>query len=223
MKQIKPISLLSLSCSFHAGGPEWPQETQHTGLQEVLVFLTMVQSLFFLHPLSSRTFPPSALCQPESQPCWPVLAQNAELVSKLRTIATPVSFFIISNWLRRKEPGFQGAQTLPSLGSCVFQLTKSSCVHCLCGWDRCKLSSQFADIWCWGTNCCHSPQDKTDCSLKHKPCFLYYCYLYDFGGKCERADVFFLKFVLEDSYCRSNEMVTLDTHFMGEFWKPNAM
>lgn len=36
----------------------------------------------------------------------------------------------------------------------------------------------------------NTPQDTKDCSLKYKP-FLYYCYLHDFGEKCEWADFFF--------------------------------
>lgn len=40
------FTVFVFSYSFHTSGPEWPQETQHTGLQEVLVFLVMVQELF---------------------------------------------------------------------------------------------------------------------------------------------------------------------------------
>lgn len=114
-------------------------------------------------------------------------AQNANIISKLWTIATQVSLFYPLQ-LRRKEVGFQGAQILLSLGL-FFQVIKSSYIHSL-----------YVD----GIDA-NSPQDTEDCSLKYKPYFLYYCYLYDFGGKCERADFyysfsFFFKFVLEDSF-----------------------
>lgn len=63
--------------SFHASGPDWPQETQHTGLQEVLV-LKMVRALFF--------FPPPFIIENfssdiRSQPYLPVLRQNAKQFS----------------------------------------------------------------------------------------------------------------------------------------------
>lgn len=129
----------------------------------------MVRPLFFLHPLSSRTFPLSA----RKSALLASLAQNAKFVTKLWTIATPVSLFIIYNRLRRKELGFPGVQTLTSLGSCFFffQVSKSSFVHCLCGWDWRKFSSQFADFWCWDTNCWHSPQDKKTAVLNTNPVF----------------------------------------------------
>lgn len=50
---------------FHTSWPEWPQETQHTGLQEVLVFLFIVNS-FFSAPIILENF--LFLCQPASQP-----------------------------------------------------------------------------------------------------------------------------------------------------------
>lgn len=42
------------------------------------------------------------------------LTQNANLISKLWTIAAPIFFFNLCNWLRREQLGFQGAQFLPS-------------------------------------------------------------------------------------------------------------
>lgn len=142
------------------------------------------------HPLSSRTFPPSA----RKSALLASLAQNANLVSQLWTIAAQ-SLSLPSMTTKKKRTGIPGSTySLVSWFMCFFPVTKSSYVHSLCGWDWRKLSSKFADIWCWGTNCGHPPQDTKDCSLKYKPCFLYYCYLYDFGGKCERADFYFFFF-----------------------------
>lgn len=54
---------------------------------------------FFLHPLSSRTFPPSA----RKSALLALLAQNANIISKLWTIATPVSFFFtLCYWEEKK-------------------------------------------------------------------------------------------------------------------------
>lgn len=74
-------------------------------------------SAAFFHPLSLRTFPPSA----RQSALLALQAQNANLICKLRTIASPISFFALYNWLERNEVGFQGAEILPSLGSCSFK------------------------------------------------------------------------------------------------------
>lgn len=119
------------------------------------------------HPFSSRTFPPSA----RKSALLASLAQNANLISQLWTTAAPVFFFARYTWPRRKEPVSRELKLFRLSVRVFFQVTKSWYVHSLCGWDWCKLLSKSADIWCWGANCRHSPQDTNDCSLKYKTLF----------------------------------------------------
>lgn len=117
MKSVKDVpvnySFPFRYCSFHASGPEWPQKTQHTRLQEVLVFLLMIPLLFFFfsHTLSLRTFPPSALLSARKLSLLVSLTQNANLISKLWTIET-LLFLRPQDWLKRKS--------WISLSSCFF-------------------------------------------------------------------------------------------------------
>lgn len=117
MKSVKDVpvnySFPFRSCSFHASGPEWPQKTQHTRLQEVLVFLLMIPLLFFFfsHTLSLRTFPPSALLSARKLSLLVSLTQNANLISKLWTIEK-LLFLRPQDWLKRKS--------WISLSSCFF-------------------------------------------------------------------------------------------------------
>lgn len=99
-------------CSFHARGPERPQETQHTGLQKVLVLHVMLRSLISTH--YPQTFPPAAKSAPLA-----LLAPVINLYSKLWTRETPETsncLLNLCNCLQRKEAAFQGAPILLSLG-----------------------------------------------------------------------------------------------------------
>lgn len=102
----------SVFCSFHAGGPERPQETQHTGLQKVLVLHVMYRSLTSTR--YPQTFPPAARSAPLA-----LLALVINLCSKLWTRETPETsncLLDLCNCLRRKGAAFQGARILLSLG-----------------------------------------------------------------------------------------------------------
>lgn len=150
MKSVKDMpvnySFPFRSCSFHASGPEWPQKTQHTRLQEVLVFLLMIPLLFFFfsHTLSLRTFPPSALLSARKLSLLVSLTQNANLISKLWTIEK-LLFLRPQDWLKRKS--------WISLSSCFFFQS-----HSICGRDRCKDSSKICRLCTSAFLCLHRTQ-----------------------------------------------------------------
>lgn len=108
-------------CSFHTSRPERPQKTQHTGLQEVLVFVMMVH-LFFFPPVILENFSSISPLSAGKSALLATLAQNDNLISKLRTIAAHFYLVLFFNWSRRKEFWFQGAQIFSFLGSSIFFL-----------------------------------------------------------------------------------------------------
>lgn len=117
MKSVKDVpvnySFPFRSCSFHASGPEWPQKTQHTRLQEVLVFLLMIPLLFFFsHTLSLRTFPPSALLSARKLSLLVSLTQNANLISKLWTIEK-LLFLCPQRLTKKKKLDFSPLLSVP--------------------------------------------------------------------------------------------------------------
>lgn len=119
---------------------------------------------FFL-PFSSRTFFSISPLSARKLALLASLTQNANLISKLWTVATPTSFIILYNWLRRKELGFQGAHTLPSLGS---YFSKSQNLHMFIlfveGTDASVDPNLLTSDAVVQTV---APQDTKDCSLKY--------------------------------------------------------
>lgn len=138
----------------------------------------------FFHPLSLRTFPPSALCQPEKSALLASLAQNDNLISKTSDHSSPHLFFYS---LQKKIIGISGSTNFPLTwfkfvffpSFFSFHVTETLYVHSLSGRD-----------WFRGINCWHSPQDTKDCSLKYKPCSLLLLLIW-FWRKMRKGWLFF--------------------------------
>lgn len=112
--RVVTVTLLSLSSSFYTSGPEWHEETQHTGSQEVLVSPCQSGS-FSLHLVSSGTWSyanlPSAF-----QPLWP--AQNIDpslpvSLSLFISLSLYLSLFF-PPWITTRCPLYCGTVTLMS-------------------------------------------------------------------------------------------------------------
>lgn len=172
----------------------------------------MVQSLFFFfHPLSSRTFPPSARKSVQLA----LLAHNANLMFKLWTIATtPVSFFYPLRMTKKKSSGIPGSTNSP-ISWFIFFFPSHMYILYVDGTDanfHQNLLTSDAEVQALDT--LHRTQKTA--VLSTNPVF------FDFGGKCERADIFFFFLSLFwkiawSVNCRGNLRVTLDTTLWASF------
>lgn len=159
MKLVKDVpvnySFPFRSCSFHASGPEWPQKTQHTRLQEVLVFLLIIPLLFFFfsHTLSLRTFPPSALLSARKLSLLVSLTQNANLISKLWTIAK-LLFLRPQRLTKKKKLDFSPLLSVPVFFPVAFDM-----------WTR-PMQRFIQNLPTLYLSFSLSPQDAKDFSLK---------------------------------------------------------
>lgn len=175
-------------CSFHARGPERPQETQHTGFQKVLVLVVTPVSLFSTH--YPQTFPPAAKSAPFALPA-PVI----NLCSKLRTRETPETSDCSLNlciWLPMKKissiPG--SMNSLETWFTWTGQMQNSDQI--------------FADVQTVST----LQGTQMTAVLNRKQVLLYLCSLDHFGGKCKRAEyIFFFRFCLEHSLMSTLEVI----------------
>lgn len=109
------------------------------------------------HPLSLRTFPPSA----RKSALLASLAQNAKLISQLWTIASPPSLSLPSTTDYEEKNRDSREHKFSRLLVPVFSSHKNLHMYILYvdGTDA-NFHQKFADIWCWGTNCRHSTGHK---------------------------------------------------------------
>lgn len=135
-------------CSFHTRGPERPQETQHTGLQKVLVLHVMLRSL--ISTCYPQTFLPAAKSAPLA-----LLAPVINLCSKLWTRETPET----SNCLLNLCNCLKKRSSIPrSMNSFVTRFTWTGLMQ--------TFDQKYAEVQTW-----HSSRDTNDCSLKYKSSF----------------------------------------------------
>lgn len=169
------------------------------------------------HPLSSRTFPPSA----RKSALLASLAQNAKLISQLWTIASPSLSLPSTTDYEEKNRDSREHKFSRLLVPVFSSLKTLICTFFMwMGLMQTFIKNLLtSDAEVQTVDALHRTQKTA--VLNTNLFFITATYM-TLEENVKGLTSFFWKIVWSVN-CTSNGMVTLDKHFMGKFWKPNAM